>query len=371
MLTWLVRERAGHFFDPGFRRTAMNIAQVKQIPLQYLAEQFGGRLSHRKATDAWYYSPFRPEERTASFKVNEKMNTWYDFAEGKGGSILDLWIDYYNMSRTDGTAVREALKALHGFADSSFDQGQHQPYQRNDRKYPQTKNPAKEEPRYKIIKPPSNIWHDNLKAEIGRRGLSMATVQPYLKQVAFMDTETKKTYTGFAFENDQDGLEISIPNPKTYQSFKTCIRPKTITSFVPENCETISVFEGFWDFLTWKHIRGDKEKQGYIVLNSVSNARKAVDFLVERKNTIKFVFLFMDNDRAGEKALHDMALELEPHGFRIGSMNHFYERYKDLNEYWMKAEHQDKFLNKNNEKVLYDTAWNLVKKSIGPARIIF
>ena len=39
--------------------------------------------------DYWYLSPLR-QERTASFKVNKKLNVWFDFGLGKGGDIIDF-----------------------------------------------------------------------------------------------------------------------------------------------------------------------------------------------------------------------------------------------------------------------------------------
>ena len=45
--------------------------------------------------DYWYLSPLR-EEKTASFKVNKKLNRWYDHGLGKGGNIIDFGIAYHH-----------------------------------------------------------------------------------------------------------------------------------------------------------------------------------------------------------------------------------------------------------------------------------
>jgi len=37
----------------------------------------------------WYRSPFR-EERTPSFKVNSRLNVWFDHGTWEGGTIIDL-----------------------------------------------------------------------------------------------------------------------------------------------------------------------------------------------------------------------------------------------------------------------------------------
>lgn len=81
----------------------MNIAQAKQIRLKTVVERLGGRFSHKgTGHDLWYFSPFRPNEKTektASFKIDQSKNTWHDFARTQGvdahGDILDLWTDYH------------------------------------------------------------------------------------------------------------------------------------------------------------------------------------------------------------------------------------------------------------------------------------
>jgi hypothetical protein len=315
----------------------MNIQQAKLIPLERVVQHLGGRFSHKGSVthETWWYSPFRPEEKTASFKIDQKTNKWHDFARTEKrdahGDILDLWADYHNLSRKDGAAIKNALQALRAFAEAP----PHLQYPVTHIGRNQTCKqaaPSWKPERYKIIKPPGRIWIDSLKQEIARRGLSLATVQPHLKQAYILDTKTSKTYNGFAFENDKGGYEISIPNPRKCETFKTTVKPKGITTFVPDRCKAVSVFEGFWDFYTWVQMNKGLEEQGYIILNSTTNSKQATDYLIARKNIIKCVLLFMDNDPTGEKALSDMALSLEPQGFAIGAMNHLYEEYKDLSD---------------------------------------
>ena len=48
-----------------------------------------------KNADYWYLSPLR-NEKTASFKINRKLNCWYDHGIGKGGNIIDFAILFHN-----------------------------------------------------------------------------------------------------------------------------------------------------------------------------------------------------------------------------------------------------------------------------------
>lgn len=75
----------------------MTIAEAKQLRIvDYLA-----RLGHRprsiKSDQYWYFSPLR-DERTPSFKVNDRLNEWYDFGAATGGDLVELGKHLY---RTD------------------------------------------------------------------------------------------------------------------------------------------------------------------------------------------------------------------------------------------------------------------------------
>jgi len=68
----------------------MNTSQAKAEPLP----EFLGRLGYApvqvRGNDVWYKSPFRPNERTASFKIDRERNVWYDHGAGQGGTIIDF-----------------------------------------------------------------------------------------------------------------------------------------------------------------------------------------------------------------------------------------------------------------------------------------
>src|SRR5690348_6072089 len=53
-----------------------------------------------RGQDYWYLSPLR-EEKEASFKVNRRLNVWYDHGIGKGGDLIDFGVLYYHLSITE------------------------------------------------------------------------------------------------------------------------------------------------------------------------------------------------------------------------------------------------------------------------------
>jgi DNA primase len=85
----------------------LSCAQAKQIDLvDYLASL--GHNPHKvNRDDYWYLSPFR-DEKTPSFKVNRKLNVWFDFGEGKGGDLINFGTRYLKCT------VNELLEKLRG-----------------------------------------------------------------------------------------------------------------------------------------------------------------------------------------------------------------------------------------------------------------
>lgn len=317
----------------------MNITQVKQIPLEDFVEHLGGKFSHKDSRgNLWYYSIFRPEEKTASFKIDPKTNKWHDFGRtakvDASGDILDIWTDYNNISRKGSESIKAALAYLRGYVGTP-----NPSYIKKTtvgKKQPRIVNSV---PRYKILKLSGNIWLVSLKAEIARRNLTVGLVQSYLKQVYLEESIERDNknhfYNGFAFQNDLGGYEISIPNPFKNESFKTVIGPKAITTIVNSCQSSVCIFEGFWDCLSYIAMNKNlKELPTLYVLNSVSLIKNLADKLIENRNSIQYIFLFLDNDYAGEAAQSKLFDLLAAENFIIGTKNHLYEGYKDLSECW-------------------------------------
>ena len=83
----------------------LDCAQVRAIDLvDYLADA-GHQPTKIRNHDYWYVSPLRAE-KTASFKVNRKLNRWYDHGIGKGGNVVDFAILYHNCT------IAELLEGL-------------------------------------------------------------------------------------------------------------------------------------------------------------------------------------------------------------------------------------------------------------------
>lgn len=67
----------------------MTITEAKQLCIVDYLASIGYHAQYVKAGQYWYRSPFR-QEKTPSFKVNSRLNEWYDFGAATGGDLVEL-----------------------------------------------------------------------------------------------------------------------------------------------------------------------------------------------------------------------------------------------------------------------------------------
>ena len=152
----------------------------------------------------------------------------------------------------------------------------------------------------------------------------------YLKsrKLDFLKSELKeihyelngKNYFGLGFKNDSDGYEIRNPY------IKLCLGKKDLTS-VKNQSQTLRIFEGFADYLSFKILEKslEKEPSDYIILNSVTMISKVKNQLENYQNTE----LFLDNDRTGDSVTEI----LKKQNFNVSDERILFKNHKDLNEF--------------------------------------
>ena len=84
----------------------MNISEAKRIRIVDFLQSLGYAPVRVCNHQYWYLSPYR-EEQSASFKVNDRLNEWYDFGLSEGGGIIELVMQLYRLS-----TVHEALRTI-------------------------------------------------------------------------------------------------------------------------------------------------------------------------------------------------------------------------------------------------------------------
>ena len=84
----------------------MNISEAKRIRIVDFLQTLGHLPIRIRHNQYWYLSPCR-EEQSPSFKVNDKLNEWYDFGLSEGGGIIELVLRLYRLC-----SVSEALRMI-------------------------------------------------------------------------------------------------------------------------------------------------------------------------------------------------------------------------------------------------------------------
>src|SRR5690606_34556919 len=80
-----------------FKRQRLSLSEVKQLDMVDYLSSLGHVPVIIRNSDYWYLSPLR-EEKTASLKINRRLNRWYDHGIGKGGNLIDFGILYHQCS---------------------------------------------------------------------------------------------------------------------------------------------------------------------------------------------------------------------------------------------------------------------------------
>jgi DNA primase len=80
-----------------FRKQGLSLSAVKEMDMVVYLSRLGYEPLKIRNDDFWYLSPLR-EEKTPSFKINRRLNRWYDHGLGKGGNLIDFGIEYHHCS---------------------------------------------------------------------------------------------------------------------------------------------------------------------------------------------------------------------------------------------------------------------------------
>ena len=283
------------------------LTEIKQFDIVEYLEHLGHRPQKIMNYDYWYLSPLR-NEKTPSFKVNRKLNAWFDHGLGKGGNLIDLGILLYNCT------VAEFLERFNGDGHQntfSF----HQQIAKTDQ--------LPENEKSKIsIKAIRELQSQELKNYIASRSISFETAKSFLKEIVLSINE--REYIVLGFKNDSGGYEL-----RGQVNFKSSISPKDYTSFdTGKSC--LAVVEGMFDFLSHAETQNKivPEPTDWLVLNSLSFLEKALPFM----NNYERVYLLFDNDAAGKNGMKQL-LSISQ---KFLDLSHYYQDSKDLNEKLMK-----------------------------------
>ena len=284
----------------------MNCKTAKLIDLVSYLKKQGFRIGKTNTKEVWFYSPFRDNERTPSFKINISKNVFFCHSSGIGGTIIDFIMKYNNCS------INEALVIL---SKDTFSIHQ------------QTKQIKNEPTPTYSIKKVTELTNQMLLDYLSSRKINLTFAKRFCFQVHYSFSGGKDLF-GIGFMNDIGGLEIRN------KFFKGCLGKKEITT-INNNSDVVSLFESFSDYLSYLSIKKEMPKENFIILNSTSLVKKTIE-LLDEYSTIK---LFFDNDEAGNKATNFI---VENASGKIIDNRIHYKTFDDLNDYLIAINTNDK-----------------------------
>ncbi|MFP9100899.1 toprim domain-containing protein [Flavobacterium sp. RHBU_24] len=293
----------------------LTCATAKQIDFVDFLASLGYEPSKIRNSDYWYKSPLR-DEQTASFKVNRKLNVWYDHGIGKGGDLIDFGKEYFRC--TTGELLQ---KLSTGNAKTFLFHQQEKPKLTNSFNSISA-GEKKKDGEGKILITDSKVIADSRLIDyLEKRNIPLEVAKQYCHEVDFLLYNKKQTAIGF--KNESGGYELR----SAY--FKGSSSPKAV-SFIDVGSKSLNVFEGFFDFLSYKTItqKAAEQPPNSLVLNSLAFFQKSWE-LMEKHDCVN---LYLDRDEAGMKLTKE-ALERHPEKFTDRSI--LYRNNKDLND-WLK-----------------------------------
>lgn len=273
-------------------------AQINALDIVAFLDMLGYSPTRTSFPHHWYLSPLR-EEKTASFKVNRKINAWWDFGIQQGGNLVKFLSLYYSCPLEDvpfhfsGTLP---LRVVPPF---------------NPVRKPIEDNAIRNLIASPLLAPP-------LLRYLASRRIAQHVAQKFCQQARY--TVRQKEYYAIAFSNRSGGYELRN------EYFKGSSSPKDVTLITSGN-PTLCVFEGFIDFLSYQTVLHSQPipSLDYLVLNTLGFLGSCQDVISSYHSAL----LFLDNDPAGTEA----TATATSWSNAIVDQRLYYAAHKDVNDW--------------------------------------
>ena len=308
-----------------------DLSAIKRYSIVEYLERKGIKPVRRTPAYALYRSPLRAETHP-SFKVDTKKNLWIDYAEGRGGSIIDLCM------RLENCTLSEAIRCLGQTAPDDTAYSSRKDFAPNNSQPVMAANGAR-----RLISI-SDTLPQHLQEYLTKvRCIDLERAMPFLKCISY---EVRgRRYQAIGFANLSGGYEL-----RDDKTFKGTIAPKDITPIFTDRAEPVCIFEGFMDFLSFLSMK-EEITNHCLVMNSVSNVAKAIRYLNDRHLT--HIRAFLDNDDAGRRTVQEFVKA----GFKVEDMSVHYKGFKDLNEF-----HVSRMRKQEQQKVQEQTRMSVTEQ---------
>lgn len=298
----------------------MRASEAAKVPIEryLLAEGFRHSRIALGGEELWYHSPIRSSDKTPSFKVNRPKNIWYDHGLDEGGDVIALVCTLRKVTVSEALSIIESLErqglpridkevVLSDWASEIL---------------PRSQTRA---PETKILKI-QDIQHPALLKYLEQRCVDNQIAKRYLKEVHYQRGNSSQIYFTLGWPNGQ-GFDTRNAYFKGFVGIG-----KSISTLNMEGNESVLVFEGFLDFLSYASYCGDQpQEDGVLILHSTALKRQAIKAI--KDNQIKSVKLYLDHDEVGcackdffKKVLVDVD---------VNDCSNLYAQHNDLNEWYV------------------------------------
>ncbi len=237
----------------------MRAKEARDIPISEFLENSGIKPMKftKSGRELWYSSPIRDGDTNPSFKVDTVKNLWFDFGLSRGGNIIDLVCELTHSTVKEALAILDR-SGVHG----SVNYAEYTTTPLPRRSSAQTslldeKNKAAgeiEQGAFEILSV-SEIHNPRLIDYLRFRKIDLDIAKSYLKEIHYRPVDGVNSFYALGFPSG-DGFEVRS------RSFKGSVGVhKEISTLNLGNGKSLSIFEGFMDFLAFLSHRGiDREK---------------------------------------------------------------------------------------------------------------
>ncbi|MBF1610217.1 MAG: mobilization protein, partial [Prevotella sp.] len=200
-----------------------DLSAIKRYPIVEYLERKGIKPVRRTPAYALYRSPLRAETHP-SFKVDTEKNLWIDYAEGRGGSIIDLCM------RLERCTLSEAIRRLGQNASDNGTYSSLNDFVPNNSQHVIAANGARRLIEISDTLPP------HLQEYLTKvRCINIEKAMPFLRCISY--EVGGRHYQAIGFANQSGGYEL-----RDSGSFKGTIAPKDITPIFTDRAEPVCIF---------------------------------------------------------------------------------------------------------------------------------
>ena len=297
-----------------------------------------------------YHAPYR-DDSTPSLTINVHDQTFCDFGmTGARGDVIELARLILGKGDKASIPFFEAVKWVERQAGGMTVTPQAiKPVQRE-------KKPSRDPSEvgrflFSSAKPITAKTHpNNLDYIRETRKIGLPLASRHLSMIAYKDTEAafddpwRGMRYGIGWVNDAGAYEVRAASQNS--KFKMVLGPKDITTMQGRpDATTGDVFESQFDFLTMLEMTGRTQPDNpTIILNSGAMASRAAAAVKTRPELSQVTNwrIWQQNDDEGDRSTQAFIMALDSDHHTIGTLNHLWEGFKDLNEFWTTASDQQR-----------------------------